>query len=109
MKYLRTYEKLDEPQIGDYVVCMEELSSDKDSLSVIKFLTNNVGQFIIKNDNSIFKFFYLIKFENVPKRLSGKFFDGSKGCRRMSRDEILYFSKDKEDCEIFINAKKYNL
>lgn len=113
MKYIKTYEDLnDEPQIGDYVVCSEEGKEDilpeDNSYGVYEFTSNNVGQYV-KYRGSVQHFKYLIKYEDLPEELRWSFYDDEENCRRMAKKEILFWSKDKEACEAYLAAKKYNL
>jgi len=124
MKYIKTYEnKNREPQIGDYVICEENIYQnipDREKLDYIleNFLNENVGKCIniitYLNDD-----IYIIEYDNIPLALYDYFkfkkngtadikFEMSK-CRGMNRKEIIHFSPDKEDLEIMIAAKKYNL
>lgn len=90
MKYIKTYENLEEPQIGDFVVInVSHITNFKD------FIENNVGK-IIKTDAHI-NWPYEIQYDIIKKSII------------TSRKEILYFSKNKEDCEAYLASKKYNL
>jgi len=118
MKYLRTYEFNKEPQIGDYVVCkeLEIYGFDPDNKlirKVDKFLSENIGQIVkmIEHPSP-----YLVQYLSCPYNLADKAFkfgysfaNAMPKCRGMHRDEIIYWSPNKEDCETFITAKKYNL
>jgi len=35
--------------------------------------------------------------------------EGKQNCRRVNRDEIIKWSKNKDDLETFLSVKKYNL
>jgi len=117
MKYLKTYEVLnqDELQIGDYVIC-EELydSTDEDSTTVFNITYSNVGKYIKHIDNT--EYCYLIKYDKsiIPNHLKMFFsHDGSTCHRKMSREEIKYYSKNKKELEDMIDVlnqtNKYNL
>ncbi len=115
MKYIKKFEEIDqdkndEPQIGDYVICDDTFSDDKQLLDFIK---NNMGQIIpIDYDDSIDKnhFDYLVKYENIPYALISRFFRFYNDTSRpMKREEIIYYSPNKEDLEIIITQNKYNL
>lgn len=123
MKYIRTYEKLniDLPKVGDYVYCYEDAvpvdSEDlEDYNKFLSFLSNNIGKCVDDSND------FLIQYYNVPLDLSGYFEFGIRfaqfngyilekfiNCRAMCLEEIEYFSSNKEDCEVYLNAKKYNL
>jgi len=101
MKHLKTYENTqDEPQIGDYVRCDERLSSPSR-----KFTLNKIGQYLRRHTFATAQF--LIQYENVPEHLMKIFTEDN--CRNMTRDEIIFFSPNKKDCEIYIDVNKYNL
>jgi hypothetical protein len=103
MKYLKLFENINEPQIGDYVLCKEMDSNDK---KLLEFIDNNVGRIVdTKPETDVFTELFVIKYKNIP-------FDNNwqnKNTRYFLREEILFWSKDKEDCEAFLNAKKYNI
>ena len=112
MKYLKAYESKKGPQIGDYVVCKDSLFEEDE---MVNFFANNIGRYIKRNTPpyhyALSEFKYIIRYKNVPKDLRSQFEVDieDRFIRGMRRDEILFFSSNKEDCEIFINAKKYNL
>jgi hypothetical protein len=94
-------------QVGDYVICEDRgLYSNE----LVKFINNNIGQYIIMNDG-----FYIIKYENTPEELKNimvyynsqnkKYYD----CVIMEKSEIKYWSKNKEDLYIYLDINKYNV
>ena len=98
------------PQVGDYVICEEENFNKN---PVKKYVNENIGKIIkIHSPNSIL--WFLIEYD-IDFITCG--FDIDKfqleedpiGCRNMNRDEIKYWSKDKEELESILSAKKYNL
>jgi predicted nucleotide-binding protein (sugar kinase/HSP70/actin superfamily) len=99
--------KINEPQIGDYVLC-DEVDSE---IIRVDFIRNNIGKIVYDNFSKVYK--YLVQYENVPELLDSWFSDGNninlKNCRRMSISEIKNYSKNKEDLEVLIQANKYNL
>ena len=113
MKYLKTYESQtlteysiieDEPQKGDYVICRDSREGIWD------FTDNNIGQIIDLNNNDydyVDRYKYIVEYENVPKQLRNEYFHESQTA--MAREEIIFYSSNKEDCEAFIATKKYNL
>jgi hypothetical protein len=76
--------KIDEPEIGDYVVVNLKNST------IGNLLSNSIGQ-IIKQNAKLYRVMY-----------------GTTDWV-INRNEIEYFSKDKEDLEYILAAKKYNL
>jgi hypothetical protein len=111
MKYIKLYETLDEPQIGDYVYCQEASGSNDDIIGkkIDEFLENNIGQIIKKSDELDFD--VIVKYENVPVELKQKCFnhDNIVGGRRMDIGEIVFWDKDPEMVRAKINAEKYNI
>jgi len=120
MKYLKTYEDLDNnPEIGDYVIC-EEADDINDILELADFEKNNIGRVVdyrtVDNTNptfdSISTFFNIfVQYKNVPNEIYDDF-DYHKriaNCRIFSKKEIKYCSKNKEDLEIILQANKFNI
>jgi hypothetical protein len=108
MKYLKTFElDKNEPEVGDYVICEESKYPN-----IKKFISTNIGKIIYYIDDTesigykLYKNYrYIVKYNNMPK----KFDSFNNKTRRMKRDEIIHWSKNKEDLEIILNSKKYNL
>lgn len=103
----KLFEELNEgePKLGDYVICCEQESGDD---VFDNFLLQNIGQIIARNNGN---YDYGIKYNDVPKEVL--FYFGSQGkhklVRPMTKDEIIYWSENKEDLEPYIQSKKYNL
>jgi hypothetical protein len=104
MKYLKKFEENEnEPQVGDYVICKEMKYPDDD---FVYFLNTHIGR--IKNyvnmNDTLYP--YEIEFEEKLPRSSLK-------SRNFIRNEIIYWSKNKEDVidyiEMMNNINKYNL
>lgn len=98
MKYLKTYETYLPVEVKDYVIAT--------SWSMIKdeaeFINNTIGQIdrIIGDDVSIKYDSKLLKKYNIQ-------FANNRII--LSKGQIKHVSKNKEDLEIFLNTKKYNL
>ena len=108
MKYIKTYEDLnDEPNLGDYVITTVIISDVDPKLKF--FLENNVGK-ICKIEDHVIS--YLVKYENTPFDLFIGINDNYKkdvGYWWFDKLEIKIHSSNKEECEAYLNAKKYNL
>ena len=113
--YLKTYENFKkEPEAGDYVICNE---NNNLSSNICNFISNNIGKIVYYINNDEFKKYnvqkdyrYIIEYDNIPANIQTYFsYTVAEDCRRMSRDEIIYWSKNREDLEAIIDAKKYNL
>ena len=97
-------------QIGDYVICKEGYNLDLNT-----FLSTHIGQVV---SNKVSERVgdgadYMIQYNywEIPKNIR-EFFQWKKhkkNCRGMNKSEIVHFSKNKKDLEIFIDIKKYNL
>ena len=105
MKYIKTFEGLNnkEPKIGDYVICTTE---DQTAPGLKEFSEHTIGK-CIKNEI----FVVTIQYDYVPSEILYTNFDstGKLPTRWMTKDDILYFSPNKEDLEIYIDSDKYNL
>ena len=89
MKYLKEFELYkDNPQIGDYIIAEFVDPTTK----AAKELETKIGQIV-----EIERFFYKTKYDYTYK------------LHPLKREQIKYFSKNKEDLEEILNAKKYNL
>ena len=98
----KTYESIneDEPELGDYVICKE---SHEHEIVVQNFLSQNIGKIVEMNKG----YKYIVKYKNIPNDTKKYFI--YQGTRGMDRNEIKYWSKDKEELESILNANKYNL
>ena len=112
MKYIKTYEDAttkDEPQVGDYVLC--KLKGTNSLKELKEYLSNNIGicTRIKKSSVDSLITYYTINFYGpISQRLSYNCFNGS-NYRYFEKDELLFWSPNKEDCEAFLAANKYNL
>lgn len=103
MKHLKLYEELNnKPKLYDYVVCSPDeidCNTYEKTVKLQNHVANNPGQIIEiypKNAEP-----YKVKYTFGPD-----IFDAN---IPFSLEEILYFDKNKENCEAFIQALKYNL
>jgi hypothetical protein len=116
MKYIKHFENTkNKLNLGDYVICEEIASSGYEKQlfkDVIEFEKNRIGKYV-KYDNNNGDFKYTIYYDDIPQKFKDKYFmkeyDIDKYCRPMSRKEIIYNSKNKEDLEAIINANKFNI
>jgi len=97
-------------EVGDYVICQEDGQLDN-------FLANNIGTIVrvpvYRGKYRSQSTRYLVRYKNIPNDIEDWFIDGAEeefiNCRRMYDEEIIYFSKNKEDVKAYIQLKKYNL
>ena len=126
MKYLKLYEENIEnkPKIGDYVICEDKsIALDEESK---EFISNNIGKIIDEIEQNKqcyieqYKQCYIVKYDyNTIPDLSKRWFGSisktgyayskEEDSRVMFLNEIIKFSKNKEDLEDYLTAKKYNL
>ena len=105
MKYIKTYEAIQDPQLYDYVICNENTEIKE----LNDFVNSKIGQIInIPYSEGIT---YLIQYENVPESISPylNHFMNRKNVRKMFRAEIIYYSKDKEYLKTLLISNKYNI
>jgi hypothetical protein len=116
MKYIKTFESLniDEPQVGDYVICKEtqpykldynyNTDTNTDITKLNTFFNDNIGKILKRFNNGN----YLVKFKYVPNHLVSKFSMDDE--RLMMPEEIIYHSNNIKDIEqMQMNINKYNL
>ena len=131
MKHLKYFESNREPEVGDYILGVDESKygmKTQITYKFISFLNNNIGQ-IVKIDRSDDNFDdnYIVRYENEPsidildfafykkdskfiKYIPYKIFSNIySDLSILDRFEILYFSKNKEDVSIKASVDKYNL
>ena len=101
MKYLKKYESLTPPEIGDYVYCN---TYDNEEKNLQNFLNTNLGKII---DTNKVEDEFLIEFENLPDNLQN--YSDTSDNIWFDKDEILHWSKNPKDLEIYISVNKYNL
>jgi hypothetical protein len=90
MKYLKTFENVNEPEVGYFVI------GDHINFTWAKnIIKSNIGE-IIKIDNNSGEIPYNVSYDND-------------NIFKLYDNEILHFSKNKEDLEIYIQVNKYNL
>lgn len=109
MKHLKSFENNTQidPEIGDYVICYEEIDSRIDDDGLAHFLSNNIGKIV--RINSLPSIRYSVEYENIPTKLDTWFHDIKLNCREMRESEIIHWTKNKKELETIITANKYNL
>lgn len=115
MKYLKKFENVEEPEIGDYVLMSIQHKKDYYS-AYIEFIENNIGEIVSKVGNIIevryyvdtYEEFIMLRthfryisydFENNEYYFSNIFYENN----------ILEIGKTKEEVELKKEIKKYNL
>ena len=111
MKYLKRFEdiNIDEPKVGDYVITFDNCDYGSKYNDYLDFVNNSIGKlYTIKNEYSDN---YRVIFYNVPESIVQWFTTNHYDEKYLvvDREEILYWSKNKEELEHILAAKKYNL
>ena len=112
MKYIKKFENhIDDIQIGDYVICHEDSDSNR-SNELVDFVNNNIGRIVSHGYYSADD--YNITFDNIPKKFKKNDYfsikDGDKEYSRyMQKNEIIDWSKNKEELELKLAVNKYNI
>jgi len=111
MKHIKEYENLNnnEPEEGDYVICKDIfISGYRMSKKLLDlFLSNNIGR--IERINININRYYIV-YDNIPEGCKNSFMTYHNfQVRDFFRKEIKYWSKDREDLEVILQANKYNL
>ena len=103
------------PEVGDYVICDEIPQSEPKFLyaEVIDFLKNNVGKIKKYDVDTDYegegKYGYIVVYNNIPIGLVSYFMYANGKGRRMLEDDIKYWRKNREDLEMILSSKKYNI
>ena len=103
MKYLKTFEHLQNPEIGDYVI-IKTKSTDP---VVKEFINTTIGEIFFVKENKI-----KVKYDNVPTILQNWFgysHNENKYYRNFLIDQIVNISKSKEELKLILQKRSYNL
>jgi hypothetical protein len=108
MKYIKSYEdNINTPQIGDYVIA----TTSEGNIEVKLFIRNNIGQIkdILMTKTPRLGNVHNLKvyYQNTPEDLLNNNKDGNYWW--IKPENILHYSKNKEELETLKIAKKYNL
>ena len=106
--------------IGKYIIMKDSEEYSFASTKGIRkeldtFVQNNTGEIVLSRKSAV-GISYLIKYENIPDNLKEQF----KSCNFLNDEENIYlpiikrhnkieFIGSKEECEIKISTKKYNI
>lgn len=92
--------KQDHPMVGEYVLANDVSGSMKAK----DFVNNNIG--LCTGIHSGDQFPFEVEYENLTPYLE-KFFNKNK--TNFSRNEILYWSDNKEELELILQSRKFNI
>ena len=118
----KIFEKLNVAEIGDYVVMSPLIGNNSTkNLDILNnFLINNIGQIVKYRQENALSInspwssddpdYFGVKYENSPKELANLGYFSPDHIRYfLEGNRIMFKSKNKKDCEVFIMANKYNL
>ena len=95
MKHLKTYDdNINEPEIGDFVYCEVENGNYNPSNFIGVLLSNN------KNERKKYPYRVQYKINNNSDTHEN---------RLIKKDELVDFSKNEKDLDVYKNINKYNL
>lgn len=100
MKYIKLFEELNIPRVGDYVLLEIEFSN---SIELQNFINNNIGKIIRRNVNHEN---LDIQYVDIPENI--KYCFSTKNSRVFHIHNIIIFGT-KEQMELELQVKKYNL
>jgi hypothetical protein len=103
MRYIKTYESKNKPDLYDYVICETRIAREQD---LQEFLRNNIGLIVVASTSDTR---YHVRYYNLPNHLLNYCINTENTDIDFDFDEIVKWSKNKEDLEIYITADKYNL
>lgn len=103
MKHIKTFEnKNSQPEIGDYVYCIDTTNF---GYGLDEFLKDAIGEIVdIDYEEGKINRIY-VEFDELPELL----FDKLAIPTNFLPKEILFWSKDIEEVELFRDSQKYNL
>ena len=110
MKYLKKFESINKLEIGDYVHVDLEIGNRHDKnfmkkFPVYPFFKENIGKIADIDSRTCH-----INYENIPNEIkNGIFYHNDTTNFQVLIRYIKYFSKNKEDVEIFMASQNYNL
>jgi hypothetical protein len=104
MKYIKQFEEKTKLKIGDYVLCHTNYQYVYDSDKIIDFLNSNVGRYVKYAKDYDLK--YGVKYENIPFFLDKNLVNS---LLWFDRYDIIDYSDNKEELELKLASKKYNL
>jgi len=105
MIYIKRFENLkgESPVVGDYVI-LDVKPTESTDFIFVNFIDTHIGKVIDINYRASLP--YTVEFDDiVPYQRSQR----SQNNMGFDRNEIVYFSSSKEELEIKMNIKKYNL
>ena len=114
MKHIKTFENhIDRPEVGDYVICEVTDDYTDEQFKIDDFLNNNIGILVKIRTNE-----YDVQFEksmeysdwnDLSRSFQDNLEEGYENIASFYVDEIIFWSKDKEDLLDKLREKKYNL
>lgn len=98
MKYIKEYENIIGPKVGDYVLMRTKQPDLED------YISTHIGQ-ITDIDRSTLN----VRYDNVPPEILANSIHNELGVRTFTRGLIVDYAPTKEKLELQIQSNKYNL
>ena len=103
----------DEPKVGDWIVCQpEDISFWINEEDLNRIFSENMGRIVSDNKGSDnHGQYYDVKYSNLPLNDQNLYNDFAiiDSTFSITKNEIKYWSKNKEELETIIQSNKYNL
>jgi len=96
------------PEFWDYVLC--DISDYTMNEKLINFVNSNIGQIsnlALSKTKDKEQMIYYVRYKNIPVSVEDRF--SHDGVRVFGLSDIIFFGKTKEEVEIKIQTRKYNL
>lgn len=111
MKHLKIYEEIyenqNEPKLGDYVICKWTSADDSHEANV--FVENKIGKISkIREINNTTKS-YIVEYDNIPDELEFYTYQKNGSWFTFKRKDLLKWSRSKDELQMYIDSKKYNI
>lgn len=118
IKYKIFESKLPNPKYGDYVLC--ESISHIPNTPLSRWLQSNIGKVegwydALTSSNRFGDRRVIVKFDNLPEKLRHNHqaiinnLPDRENYRAFPLENVLYYSPNREDLEIIVQTRKYNL
>jgi len=106
MKYLKTYENLNKPEVGDWVYAIEDESVGD---NIIEYIKTHIGILTTNEDD-----YHRYDYDSKRYWVSYSYYPDDDRPKAIDlwwfyKNQIKFWSKDKEEVEAYMVAQKYNL
>lgn len=110
MTHLKLYEEYEnsiEPEVGDYIFAKWKHAEDEHPANI--FATNNIGELIKIETDKYDETSFLVKYNNIPDELKLYKSMNNDTSFRFKKEDLIKWTKNKEELETILQANKFNL